>query len=69
MNTMKKSLLALILTSTLASSGCGYNTIEPKDESVTAAWSEVENQYKRRADLVANLVNVGKGQAKHAAKV
>lgn len=65
MNMMKKSLLALALSSTLLFSGCGYNTLQAKDESVIAAWSEVQNQYQRRADLVPNLVNVVKGYAKH----
>ena len=46
-------------------SGCGYNAIQQKDESVTAAWSEVLNQYQRRADLVPNLVNTVKGYASH----
>ncbi|HAK31965.1 MAG TPA: hypothetical protein DCM30_01430, partial [Acinetobacter radioresistens] len=40
-----------------------------KDEAVTAAWSEVQNQYQRRADLVPNLVNVVKGYAKHEEQV
>ncbi len=69
MNALKKGMLALTLTSTLAFSGCGYNTLQAKDESVTAAWSEVENQYQRRADLVPNLVNVVKGYATHEEKV
>src|SRR5262245_1531880 len=43
--------------------GCGYNTVIERDEEVKAAWAEVENQYKRRADLVPNLVNVVKGNA------
>ena len=38
-------------------SGCGYNRIQSQDEGVKAAWSEVVNQYQRRADLVPNLVN------------
>jgi LemA protein len=42
-------------------SGCGYNTVVERDEDVKASWAEVENQYKRRADLVPNLVNVVKG--------
>ena len=69
MNMMKKSLLALALSSTLLFSGCGYNTLQAKDESVIAAWSEVQNQYQRRADLVPNLVNVVKGYAKHEEQV
>ena len=48
-----------------ALSGCGYNAIQQKDEAVNAAWSEVLNQYQRRADLVPNLVNVVKGYAAH----
>lgn len=53
------ALIALLLTS------CGYNTLQAQDEAVTAAWSEVLNQYQRRADLVPNLVNVVKGYATH----
>ncbi len=45
--------------------GCGYNTLQSKDEDVKAAWSEVVNQYQRRADLVPNLVNTVKGYATH----
>jgi LemA protein len=41
--------------------GCGYNTLQQQDEQVKAAWSEVVNQYQRRADLVPNLVNTVKG--------
>ena len=56
-------LLAVLLVSLL--SGCGYNSIQSKDEGVKAAWSEVLNQYQRRADLVPNLVNTVKGYAAH----
>ena len=45
-------------------SGCGYNTFQTADEQVKASWSEVVNQYQRRADLVPNLVNTVKGEAK-----
>ena len=45
-------------------SGCGYNELQGLDEEVKAAWSEVQNQYQRRADLVPNLVAVVKGAAK-----
>lgn len=69
MNPMKKSLVAIALVSTLTLSGCGYNTLQVKDEAVTASWSEVQNQYQRRADLVPNLVNVVKGYAKHEEQV
>ena len=50
-------LLALTLT------GCGYNTFQSTDEQIRASWSEVLNQYQRRADLIPNLVNVVKGFA------
>ncbi len=45
----------------LSLSGCGYNEVIDRDEEVKAAWAEVQNQYKRRADLVPNLVKVVKG--------
>ena len=69
MNFTKKTMLAVALSSTLTLSGCGYNTLQVKDEAVTAAWSEVQNQYQRRADLVPNLVNVVKGYAAHEEQV
>ena len=49
----------LVLVGTL--SGCGYNKLQQQDEQVTAAWSQVVNQYQRRADLIPNLVNTVKG--------
>jgi LemA protein len=54
-----------IVTVTLAVllSGCGYNTLQSQDEAIKANWSEVLNQYQRRADLVPNLVQVVKGYA------
>ncbi|HEY3538499.1 MAG TPA: LemA family protein [Trinickia sp.] len=54
---------SLLLTIVLGLSGCGYNTIQTEDEQVKASWSEVLNQYQRRADLVPNLVNTVKGYA------
>lgn len=60
-------LVALMIAAVL--SGCGYNTIQINDEKVTSAWAEVLNQYKRRADLVPNLVNVVKGYADHEKEV
>jgi len=57
----------LVLVSLL--SGCGYNAIQQKDESVKASWAEVLNQYKRRADLVPNLVNTVQGFANQERQV
>ena len=54
-------LVALLILSTLMLSGCGYNSLQQQDEQVKSAWSEVLNQYQRRADLVPNLVNTVKG--------
>jgi LemA protein len=45
--------------------GCGYNEFQTKDEAIKASWSEVVNQYQRRADLIPNLVNTVKGYASH----
>ncbi len=66
---MRKLLTLLILLPTLTLSGCGYNTMQSLDEEVTAKWSEVLNQYQRRADLVPNLVNAVKGYAAHEKEV
>ena len=60
-------LFALALASML--SGCGYNTLQSTDEQIKAAWSEVLNQYQRRADLVPNLVNTVKGYAEQEKEV
>ncbi len=58
---MRKLFLALLATLTL--SGCGYNEFQRLDEGVKAAWSEVVNNYQRRADLIPNLVATVKGAA------
>jgi LemA protein len=50
-------------------SGCGYNTLQTQDEGVKSAWSEVVNQYQRRADLIPNLVETVKGFAAQEQKV
>jgi len=55
--------LAFMAVVATALSGCGYNSLQSQDESVKAAWSEVVNQYQRRADLIPNLVNTVKGFA------
>lgn len=66
---LKPLMISAVLALSLNLTGCGYNTLQVKDEAVTAAWSEVENQYQRRADLVPNLVNVVKGYAAHEEEV
>ncbi len=58
-------MAALALVATLLLSGCGYNQIQINDEAVSAAWSEVLNQYKRRSDLIPNLVTTVQGYAAH----
>jgi LemA protein len=66
---MKLNLRGIALLLALVSaSGCGYNRIQGLDEDAAAAWSEVLNQYQRRADLVPNLVSTVKGYAKHEAQ-
>jgi LemA protein len=55
------ALWTVVLATQLA--GCGYNKFQSQDEAVKAAWSEVVNQYQRRADLIPNLVNTVKGFA------
>lgn len=60
---MRKLLWVLGLAATLLLGGCGYNDFQTKDEQVKAAWSEVLNQYKRRADLIPNLVATVQGYA------
>lgn len=62
-------LLAILALAASLLSGCGYNTIQITDEQVKATWSEVINQYQRRADLVPNLVNTVKGYAEHEKEV
>jgi len=66
---MRLHQIVLLLVAAFLLGGCGYNSIQSKDEGVKAAWSEVVNQYQRRADLVPNLVNTVKGYAEHEAEV
>lgn len=63
---VRVAVVALVAT---LLSGCGYNTIQRQDEAVQAAWSEVVNQYQRRADLVPNLVETVKGYAAQEQRV
>ncbi|WP_198970285.1 LemA family protein [Xylophilus sp. ASV27] len=55
--------LFLLLITTLALTGCGYNDFQRLDEQTKSAWSEVLNQYQRRADLIPNIVATVKGEA------
>ena len=59
----RAALAAVLLSSSLALTGCGYNEFQSLDEQTKASWSEVLNQYQRRADLVPNLVATVKGEA------
>jgi len=60
---MRRFSTGLVTVAALFLAGCGYNTFQSQDEQVKSAWSEVLNQYKRRADLIPNLVNTVKGYA------
>jgi len=66
---MRAWSLVLLAGALLGLSGCGYNRMMAQDEGVKAAWSEVVNQYQRRADLIPNLVNTVKGYAAQEQKV
>jgi LemA protein len=66
---LRKLGIMLAVVMALALGGCGYNELQRQDESIKAAWSEVVNQYQRRADLVPNLVNTVKGYAQQEQQV
>lgn len=66
---LRRGLCSLVIFCLVGLSGCGYNTIQARDEAVQAAWSDVLNQYKRRADLIPNLVSTVKGYASHEREV
>lgn len=66
---MRATLKWLMAVVVLGFSGCGYNAIQTQDEQVKASWSEVVNQYQRRADLLPNLVNTVKGYASQEKEV
>lgn len=61
----KKTVMTLAMISILSVFGCGYNDLQGLDEDTKASWSEVLNQYQRRADLIPNLVATVKGYAAH----
>ncbi len=60
---MRRFLALLLTLSALGLSGCGYNTFQSTEEQIKASWSEVLNQYQRRADLIPNIVSTVKGEA------
>ena len=66
-----RKLLGLMVVSlaAIALSGCGYNDLQRQDEQIKSSWSEVLNQYQRRADLVPNLINTVKGYAAQEERV
>jgi len=67
---MRKLLMTLVVVMAATNlAGCGYNKLQNQDESVKAAWSEVVNQYQRRADLIPNLVATVKGFAAQEERV
>src|SRR6202051_1440237 len=66
---MRKLALGLAALAGLLLSGCGYNAIQTQDEQIKSAWSEVLNQYQRRADLIPNLVNTVKCYAAQESSV
>src|SRR5450759_1039516 len=66
---MRNLWMILVTTLTVGFAGCGYNTLQSNDEQIKASWSEVVNQYQRRADLIPNLVNTVKGFAAQEQKV
>jgi LemA protein len=68
--TMRRWLSNLILVAAVAAlSGCGYNKLQAQDEAVSGSWSEVVNQYQRRADLIPNLVQTVRGYAAQEERV
>jgi LemA protein len=66
---MRTLRLAAVAVLALVIAGCGYNRFQSQDEQIKSAWSEVLNQYQRRADLVPNLVNTVKGYAAQEQKI
>jgi len=66
---LRRLAVVLVAVAALSLGGCGYNDLQRQDEAVRASWSEVVNQYQRRADLVPNLVNTVKGYAQQEQQV
>jgi LemA protein len=66
---MRILVLGLTALASVMLSGCGYNAMQTQDEQIKSAWSELLNQYQRRADLIPNLVNTVKGYAAQESSV
>lgn len=66
---MLKKIVPTLVFLAFFGSGCGYNSLQAGDEQVKASWSEVLNQYQRRADLIPGLVNTVKGYASHEKEI
>jgi len=66
---MRRFAGLVAIAAVLSLTGCGYNDLQRQDEGIKGAWSEVLNQYQRRADLVPNLVNTVKGYAAQEERV
>jgi LemA protein len=66
---MRKLWAVLAVIAALSITGCGYNAFQRNDEQIKSSWSEVLNQYQRRADLIPNLVNTVKGFASQEKEV
>src|SRR5471032_1572012 len=66
---MRKLVIGVAAVAVMLLSGCGYNAMQTQDEQIKSAWSEVLNQYQRRADLIPNLVNTVKGYAAQESSV
>ena len=60
---MRSLLSAVIVAATMLLSGCGYNTMQAQEEAIKAKWSEVVNQYQRRAELIPNIVKTAEAEA------
>lgn len=66
---MRSALIIVVIVFASMIGGCGYNTLQATDEQIKASWAEVMNQYKRRADLIPNLINTVKGFAEQEKEV
>ena len=60
---LRRLFAALLVAASAGLTGCGYNEFQNLDEGVKSSWSEVLNQYQRRADLIPNIVSTVKGEA------